>query len=256
MLGTGLVGVIVAGVAAASAGRSIHTESFLADRAVDNSYDDVTDWIALHGDGTGSDVTALLSGYDEMLWATDALRDYADVQYPFLYPDYMVVTSFGDEIDRYVLVDSRALVNTEAPMLAANSRFRLYDTEGVAFTALLPYRFGFWDPDRNETDEWLWLERESGLVVVRNDLAPETATLDIAALPQLAPITLTIEDEGDRWELEVSETAPAAQQLVVPIGAKTMRLLNASVDQPPQLPVNSDDERALSVSLRLVGSDE
>ncbi len=255
LLGTGLVAVIVAGVAPASAGRSIHGESFLADRAVDGSYDDLADWVALHGAEGGSDVTALVSGYDEMLWATDALRDYADVKYPFLYPDYMVVTSFGDKIDRFVLVDSRALVDTVAPVLAANNRFRLYDTEGVAFTAVLPYRFGFHDADRSESDEWMWLERESELVVVRNDLAPETATLSVAALPQLAPITLTIKDEVDSWELEVNETPPETQQLVVPIGAQTLRLLNASVDRRPEQPFGGGDPRFLSVSLRLADGD-
>lgn len=247
-----LAAIVIAGAATASAGRYLPKTEFLDMRAVDNSYDEMSEWAHRYGGPDGADLTMVLAGYEETLWGTDAVRDLPDVSYPVLYPDYTLRTSFPDpSIDHYVIIDRTVIMLVEpGDPLEINDRFALYDASAGSFTAAVPRRFGFL---RTESvyGPVVWLAQPGTLVIVRNDAAPAAVEFRVAALPQLAPLDVTFEwpQPGSDEPLVETQTLGADTSIVT---IETTGLITPILVTParaPEFPVSGSDDRRLAVKV-------
>ncbi|MFV0260762.1 MAG: hypothetical protein ACK5PP_20180 [Acidimicrobiales bacterium] len=246
--GLAWTGVVM--VAVTTTIRAIPPPDLLELRAVNASYDVLDDWAMTYGGPDGQDLTVVTSGYEATIWAADALRDYADVDYPITYLGYLWEDSFTDgRVDRYVLVDRDTIVTApDAVPVEANDRFRLYDTDATGpIVFISPRRFAFAPTEHLDGEHWAWLLRSGEVAVVRTTGAPDQVDLRLSAPYWMVPLELRVEVEGGRAETVVLGDAPT--DLPVELDDDPVTLIALEPGQPARPTPDGSDSRALAVKL-------
>ncbi|MFV0257144.1 MAG: hypothetical protein ACK5PP_01675 [Acidimicrobiales bacterium] len=238
--------------------RAMPPLAFLERRAVDPGYDDLTAWADRYGGPAGVDLTVVTSGVEESFWAGDALRHFADVDYPILYPGYQGSPSFTEAppdgiSDRYLLVDRQSFViPADADALEQNERFLLFDTASQPLTVLSPRRFEMGVSEGFGPGRWVWLSDDGDLVAARSRNAPRRFELLLSTAAWMAPLGLRVAVAGGTTQTFELDLDPITATFELPEQAVT--LIRMDTERPGVPPPDGSDARGIAVRIQPLGA--
>lgn len=175
--------------------RETTSSPIVVSRTVDADFSEALGWLRNVVRGKGENLLVLDSHFFQQLWIMYLLREWPQVDYPFIYGDYTKGLEgrglWDSKLRSYALVGTRDYVDADpGVIMAENNRYRLLDlSKGQALVAMPVAGFNY-DQFVPERRYQLWMEDQARLLVFRTPGYPKRAVLSGMGLPELSPLDL------------------------------------------------------------------
>jgi len=215
-------------------------------RHIDTALLEAAGWIEDLAGPNGEDAVVATSSFFEQLWLTYELRDRPELEWAFLYPDYLsgsLYDRWSGEIEPFLLVSRTDWIDVDPEAIVReNARYLLLDLRNHAGLVALP-TFNFWGFENGPRGPAQWMRDDGELFVIRGHGGPSAIAIRVTPNPAIAPVALTISGGGG----DVTATVTGETVVNVSVPAITSRLTLRT--SPSAAPIPGGDPRELSLYL-------